>query len=177
MERDDAPQCVLFCGTTGAGKSRAARAFSKDDYWCSPIGPGGWCDGYMGQPTALFDDFGGKFEGWRLSDVLRITDRYVGRVPIKGGFTMWRPERILITTNFHPREWYDYEKRGEQYLALKRRFTAVYYYPRSGEHAYFVAGTDNWERFWSWCEGGYVVDLEDGPEHILGCGPLNIVLK
>lgn len=96
--------------------------------WVSPLSfddGGRWFDGYVGQPLAIFDEFDGRFGGWRLAPLLRVIDRYSLLVPVKGGYTWWEPEEIRITTNFHPSEWFDYSERREQYKALRRRVTTV----------------------------------------------------
>lgn len=49
-------------------------------------------------------------------------DRYPIGVEKKGGFTWWNPSKIFITTNYHPKEWYDIKNRQESYKALIRRF-------------------------------------------------------
>lgn len=115
----------LLYGPTGCGKSRLARQ-GLADYWVDPIGSGTWFDGYDGEEDAIFDDFDGNKSHWRLKDWLRVTDRYTLRVPIKGSFIIWKPKRIWITTNYHPRDWWDWTSREAQFPALKRRITRVY---------------------------------------------------
>ena len=47
---------------------------------------------------------------------------------VKGGFRQLLSTRIVITTNIHPRLWYDYSQRERQYKALARRFHEVYWH-------------------------------------------------
>jgi len=83
----------------------------------------------------LIDDFSGAASHIRLQNLLRITDRYPMSVPVKGGFVNWAAQRIYITTNIHPRAWYDWSTREEQYTALVRRFTTVVYFGAPSEAA------------------------------------------
>ena len=53
-----------------------------------------WFDGYIGQDTAIFDDF--RASGNRFSYILRIIDRYPMDVPVKGGFVYWNPKYIVF---------------------------------------------------------------------------------
>lgn len=123
---DGGPDVRLYIGTTGLGKTRAAMEEFPDIYTV-PIGSGPlWFDGYDGQRSVLIDDFGGNI---KLVDLLKILDRYVQRVPIKGSFTWFNPSVIIITTNLHPSTWYQncglHERRRDQYMALARRFGVV----------------------------------------------------
>lgn len=66
--------------------------------------PGGtWFDGYDGHDCVLFDDFTGDI---KFCYFLQVIDRYLPRVPVKGGFTPWTPKRIYITSNIAPNLWY-----------------------------------------------------------------------
>ena len=122
--RPEAPEVNLLYGPAGCGKTWKCTELS-DDLWMTPVTDGLWFDGYDGQDDALLDDFSGKFSKMSLTNLLRVLDRYVVQVPIKGGFVQFAPKRIFITTNIHPRDWYDYSERETQYAAVKRRFTRV----------------------------------------------------
>lgn len=125
------PEVILLFGPTGVGKTR--RYFeSESDRWSSPVTDGLWFDGYIGQDSALFDDFGGKYTKLGLAQLLRVIDRYDVELPVKGGFTWFIPSRIYITSNFHPLDWYDYTGRQQQYAALERRFSQVLWWRRPG---------------------------------------------
>jgi len=122
---DWAPEVTLLYGPTGCGKTSWVRQEYPDNRWESPVGKGGWFNGYDSQETALLDDFSGKMSHTDLSSLLRLLDRGGVRVPTKGGFIFFRPRRIFITTNVHPYLWYDWSNRQSQYPALRRRFTRV----------------------------------------------------
>lgn len=131
-ESDDFVGVVLLYGWPGTGKTRYV-VENYEDYWESSIGNGTqWYDGYDGQKVVLFDDFAGKMSKVPLDVTLKIFDRYVRQVPVKGGHTWWNPNLIFVTTNIHPRDWYDWETRGSQYVALTRRIKQVYWYKRDG---------------------------------------------
>lgn len=93
------PEVVWLCGNTGTGKTYyVASRESATDLWCRAICGSSWFDGYEGHPAALFDDF--RPDQIPFADLLRILDGYRYRVPIKGGFVWWEPERVYITTPF-----------------------------------------------------------------------------
>jgi len=60
---------------------------------------------------------------------LQLLDIYLLDVEVKGSYRPLLAKRIVVTTNIHPRLWYDYENREEQYNALMRRFTKIWYFP------------------------------------------------
>jgi len=144
------PDVRLLYGPPGCGKTMEARASS--DLWVSPIGHAGWFDGYDRHGNALFDDFAGDKSHWTLTDFLRVSDRYVERLPIKGAFTYFRPRTIWITTNVHPYEWWKWEGREVQYLAVRRRITSVVAWRSDGTDRTELSPTGTpalWDRFWS----------------------------
>jgi len=149
-ERTDPPTVYILYGPTGCGKSRTAFGYAtRAERWVAPIGcSGGWFDGYHGQPLAVLDDFAGKLTGYRLDDVLRLLDRYEVTAPVKGGFTLWRPDVIAITTNIHPSNWWDYTERREQYAALQRRVTMVVSWGRDGRRRIMGLGHPQWQQWW-----------------------------
>lgn len=122
--RTTAPNVEIHQGTTGTGKTR--QAFERfPDLWRSPPATRGgthWFDGYVGQKAVLIDDYDGK--AFALSLILQILDRYPLSLPVKGGFTNWNPETIIITTNVLYQQWYEGEN-IEQRKALQRRITKV----------------------------------------------------
>ncbi len=76
---------------------------------------------------------------------------------VKGGFTWFGPRRIFITTNIHPRFWYDYSTREAQYIALQRRVRKVVWWKRldgpitnlrRGHGRSRLQFTRAWNHFW-----------------------------
>lgn len=112
---------ILHIGRTRTGKTRSV--FDKyPDVYETPISGDKtqWYDGYQGQKVALLDEYSGQ---QTLCNILKIIDEwYVRSVGIKGAFTWWNPHIIYITTNVHPRTWYNWEGREDQEEALRARF-------------------------------------------------------
>jgi len=165
-ERNDPVAVTLLYGPTGCGKTHQVRS-NSDDLWIQSLGSQGWYNGYDGQSDALFDDFGGSSSHTRLDDMLRLLHEWLERVPIKGGFTWWRPKRIFITTNIHPFRWYEYKDREEQYLALRRRITMVVTWRSNGsDRREHNKGSQGFDGFWSTFEVGSAnapLERIDGP--------------
>ena len=62
------------------------------------------------------------FYGWiRLDEMLRILDRYPHRVEVKGGMVQFLAEKIYITSNVEPKDWYKDETHNVLIKALLRR--------------------------------------------------------
>lgn len=105
-----------------------------NNLWTSSVtGSLQWFDGYAGQTHALLDDFVGSGSQVPLSQVLLLLDQYDQTVPVKGSHVRWTPEVVYITTNIHPRQWYDYAQRAAHYDALCRRITEVMHWRKAGE--------------------------------------------
>jgi len=109
-----------YYGPTGSGKSRRAweeagiDAFPKDPrtkFW----------DGYRGQTHVVIDEFRGGID---ISHMLRWLDRYPVVVEVKGSSTVLKCEKIWITSNLHPQDWYCGLDSGTV-LALLRRMNVV----------------------------------------------------
>lgn len=118
------PRVEVIWGMSGTGKTRyaydTARIFYDNDFW---VYPGrGWFDGYSGQRVAIFDDFYGDMD---FGVFLKVLDRYPLRVPVKGSFVQWNPDRIYITSNVSPTEWFKNLKQFQE-EAMKRRFDVVH---------------------------------------------------
>lgn len=118
------PRVEIIWGTPGTGKTRychdLARIFYDDDIWIH--GGGNWFDGYEGQRVAVFDDFYGCMDFGLL---LKVLDRYKCLVPVKGSFVPWHPERIFITSNVNPANWYGDKITFAQFTAMMRRVHKV----------------------------------------------------
>lgn len=88
----------VLWGEPGTGKTRYV--YEKyPDVFSVPSSNLQWFDGYNGEATVLFDDYRGTGDE---SDLLKLLDIYPMQVPVKGGFTHWRPSRIFITSNLQP---------------------------------------------------------------------------
>jgi hypothetical protein len=126
--RPNAVRVVLLYGPPGFSKTRFIIDKHKDhDMQFAPVSNGNlWFDGYDGHSIFVLDDFAGASSHIPLTQLLRILDRYAGiMVPVKSSFVNFTPDKIYITTNAHPFDWYKYGKRLDQYAALCRRITKV----------------------------------------------------
>jgi hypothetical protein len=125
-ERNHRDECkvIVFYGETGTGKTRTIwENHDPDDIYVHAGDR--WFDGYVGQPVAVFDDYGGS--EFKLSYFLKLLDRYPWRVPIKGSFVRWNPSRIYITSNKAPEEWYA-NAYPEHQRALMRRLHHIVHF-------------------------------------------------
>jgi len=121
-------EVVLIYGSTGVGKTRLVyeKWEDSDEFWRWAVpNTTCWFDGYDGHKLCLLDDFAGKASKMSLVMLLQVLDRYPVLLPVKGSHIWWMPDAITITTNIHPREWYDYTNRIGQYMAIKRRIHHV----------------------------------------------------
>lgn len=122
---------VWFHGNTGEGKTKTALEIAKqyynNNYWMSSDSLK-WFDGYTNQRVAIIDDFRkGMLSDW--SFLLRLLDGYNLLVQVKGGFTTWSPELIIITSPATPHEAFSWvnkegeEKEWDKQEQLTRRLT------------------------------------------------------
>lgn len=113
-------EVFVFWGRTGTGKSR--RAWDEASFDAYPkIPTTKFWDGYRGHPHVVLDEFTGKVD---IVHLLQWLDRYPCLVEIKGSCVPLKAEKIWITSNINPTDWYDDSNSTlEQRLALRRRFT------------------------------------------------------
>jgi len=106
-------------GPTGSGKSRGVRdAFPL--IFPKPLNK--WWDGYDSQPHVLLDDVDHNQSSW-IGHFLKIwADHYPFIAEKKGGSRLIRPERIIVTSQYHIYELFQDQ---ELIAALNRRFTVV----------------------------------------------------
>lgn len=85
----------------------------------------GWFDGYEGEKTILIDDFYG---GIKYTKFLTMLDGYQELLKVKGSFVYANWTTIYITSNDHPRDWY---QKGLT-PALARRITSIRHFVKGG---------------------------------------------
>jgi len=93
-----------YYGDTGTGKSKKARDDNPDAYIKDPQDR--WWDGYNGEDVVIIDDFD-KYQVKQGGDLKRWLDHYPFQAPVKGGYQLIRPKKIIITSNYHPNEIWD----------------------------------------------------------------------
>lgn len=127
MPRPVGKREVILCyGAPGTGKTAYARSMCPAEDMCViPVSKDMWFNGVQGARVCVLDDYTGAF---KLVDVLRLLHEYPERVAVKGGFTWWNPEVVVLTTNKQPMEWYEWAGREEQREALGRRFTKLLFF-------------------------------------------------
>jgi len=108
-------------GATGTGKTRGVLQEYPDAYHKSPAHS--WWDGYDGEETVLVDDFD-KFHVARGYEVKLWGDHGPFPAESKGSIRSIRPFRIIITSNYHPKDiWQD----EPTLFPILRRFKVVEY--------------------------------------------------
>lgn len=112
----ETPHVYVKWGPTNTGKSHmchvgasggAGADYGERDYYvmCTPTkGAVTWYDDYTGQEDVVIEDLSGEI-GYRL--LLRMLDKYRMRVQIKGAMVSFCPKRVWISSNKHPKEWFD----------------------------------------------------------------------
>lgn len=107
-----------YWGPAGVGKSRRAR-YENLDYYAKNQNK--WWDAYHNEDTVIIDDFDRSTAKY-LSTHLKVwSDRYAFIGEIKGSARWMRPKKIIVTSNYHPRElWNDDSELRD---AIMRRFT------------------------------------------------------
>lgn len=121
--REEPMAIILHIGDTGVGKTAGCyKMFGAANIYEPPISKDGEINyaGYWRHPVVLLDEFYGKFT---LHTTLMLLDPYVIReVNAKYGQCWFAPKILYITSNKHPREWYNYVGREKMEAALRRRF-------------------------------------------------------
>lgn len=139
---------TLIYGPAGIGKTRLCYEGEPE---LVPIPDSlSWFDNYEGEQAVLFDDFDGAMSKCPLKWLLQLLDRYPLMVPIKGSFTLARWSRVYITTNIHPRKWYDWSEREQQWPALIRRVARVISFGNDPDFPLVMDRThERWQRWWA----------------------------
>jgi len=118
-------------GETGSGKSKSVRTrYGRTFYTKDPNTP--WWDGYNGQEVVCIDDFD-KFQVKQGGDMKRWLDRYSFQAQYKGGMEEIRPRKIIVTSQYYPREIWDDEKTVAAIMRRVKIFTPLTGYPQKNE--------------------------------------------
>lgn len=110
----------VFYGRTGTGKSRRAFDEAGELPYVKDPRSKFWC-GYRGESNVIVDEFRGGID---ISHILRWLDRYPVRVELKGSSAPLKAEKIWITSNIHPLNWYpDLDSETKQALLRRLEIT------------------------------------------------------
>lgn len=142
--RDTPPLVELHIGRTGAGKTRNYFDNYYDIGYEVPHTKELAVNGYENEEVVLIDEYNGF---WPLTTFLTLIDRYPRKMNCKYGFAWWYPQMVLITSNLHPRRWYDWTNREEQYSAMMRRIGKVILYNSAEDKQEMNNGDDAFEAF------------------------------
>lgn len=120
---DDLDGCdnEWYYGDTGCGKSYKARTENPGHYlkMCNK-----WWDGYNNEDVAILEDFDKSHHV--LGHHLKIwADRYAFPAEIKGGKVNLRPKKIIVTSNYHPRDIWPSDHGA--LLPIERRFKITHF--------------------------------------------------
>lgn len=100
------PKIYIRYGEQDAGKSRwTDDKFGLGSAYLMPVTAPDFFGNYDGHTIVRFDEFSG-YKKWKIEDSLLYFDRYPREVSVKGGYTWWKPETVVLTSNKHPSEWY-----------------------------------------------------------------------
>lgn len=114
-------EVVVNYGDAGVGKTREVveECEAKNDYpFIANADEDFVFDGYDGEKVLLIDDFKGQIKYKKL---LRILDGYQYRCNVKGSCRYARWNKVVITANDRPEDWYKYGLTD----ALNRRLKTI----------------------------------------------------
>lgn len=115
------PYVEWIIGRSGSGKTRRAIRIAGEDYWISSDNLQ-WWDGYYGQKSVILDDFRGDM--CKFNYLLRLLDRYPVRVQTKGSSQWLNADKIIITSDRHPKQIF--RDCGENLKQLTRRIDLIF---------------------------------------------------
>ncbi len=126
QRRNWQPRVEVYYGDTGTGKTRRCEELFPKAFWLFPPnvrnGPV-WFTRYSGESDVVIDDFYGWMP-WTL--LLRVLDRYPLQVHVHGSSVPFLARSIVLTSNVHPDQWYDYDRSPHmKYAALARRIDKI----------------------------------------------------
>ena len=114
---------IVFYGDTGTGKSRAVfNNWEENDIYMKTILQGKWWNHYQQEKVLFIDDFTtGEEKGEPTApEMLQLLDERRLFVQTKGGMTYSNWDIVVISSNYHPNEWYPNVKLTTKNAVLDR---------------------------------------------------------
>ncbi len=103
-------ELYVIWGTPGSGKTTWAHEFDPQHFYEMPDPVKGatvWMPDYNGERTLIIPDYDGEYPYGTLK---RMCDGTYTKFQTKGGHNYAEWTSIVITSNFHPRQWYPRER-------------------------------------------------------------------
>ena len=129
MKREWKTKVIVLYGDAGTGKSSTAVKLAEryGEYHRVTIQNNVWFDGYdpMKHQTLILDEFTGS--KMKLTFLNELMDRFPMTVETKGGSLPFLCRQIVITSNFEPSKWYDFQNQEKRlsFPALDRRIDTL----------------------------------------------------
>lgn len=125
--RDWTTKLLVLWGSPDSGKTTTAISLCEPGKYfiVAADGKGLWWDGYdpMIHETIIFDEFVGS--RCPITFLNQLCDCIDVNVQTKGGYTRFLAKRVIITSNFSPREWYAAVTESRQESLWRRIQTEV----------------------------------------------------
>jgi len=125
--RDVQPVVLVLWGATGTGKTKRAYELASKHQEATGLSfyvknsSNHWWQAYKGEKVVILDEFCGQSP---IGELLKWLDRYPLIVEFKGGSVQLQAFKWIITSNYHPDQWYC-QGLADHQAALKRRITTV----------------------------------------------------
>lgn len=127
IPRTWATETIYLYGPTNVGKTSLCKEMfpreKKSKNWWMPksnsLTSPVWFDGYEGQPHVVINEFRGEIP---VGLFLELLDNCATTVPVKGGFVNWCPRQVMISSNFHWKQYYP----ASEWPQIDRRLITVY---------------------------------------------------
>lgn len=122
-------------GAPNTGKSRFARSIADPEDTYVKL-QNKWWDNYKAQRVVIIDDVHPTLAKVLTTHLKHWLDRYPFPVEFKGGVITVRPELMVITSNYHPRQCFE----GVDFLAIMRRIDVYEFFPDRDPQKTHTAG-------------------------------------
>jgi hypothetical protein len=126
-----------FYGSTGSGKSYAARELAGEGAFWKSMDSSKWWDGFDGTANVVMDDYRCNFSTFTF--LLRLFDEYPLQLEIKGGTVNFAARKIFVTAPYPPDKMW---ATREDLVQLTRRITEVKLYGEEVQYPAVVANFD-----------------------------------